>query len=53
MLPDIIEARSFIRTQVNVKTHDGGQQISILVNCAALLDFVSEDFVRRYSLVTR
>jgi hypothetical protein len=36
-----------------VKTHDGGHQISGLVDCAATLDFVSEDFVRHFALQTR
>jgi hypothetical protein len=36
-----------------VKTPDGGHQISGLVDCAATLDFVSEDFVRRFALQTR
>jgi hypothetical protein len=36
-----------------MKTHDGGHQISGLVNCVATLDFVSEDFVRRFALQTR
>jgi hypothetical protein len=36
-----------------VKTHDGGHQISGLVDCAATLGFVSEDFVRRFALQTR
>jgi hypothetical protein len=36
-----------------VKTHDGGHQITGLVDCAATLDFVSEDFVRRFALHTR
>jgi predicted aspartyl protease len=36
-----------------VKTLDGGPQISGLVDCAATLDFVSEDFVRRFALQTR
>jgi hypothetical protein len=36
-----------------VKTLDGGHQISGLVDCAATLDFVSEDFVRRFALQTR
>jgi hypothetical protein len=36
-----------------MKTHDGGHQISGLVDCAATLDFVSEDFVRRFTLQTR
>jgi hypothetical protein len=36
-----------------VKTLDGGHQISGLVDCAATLDCVSEDFVRRFALQTR
>jgi predicted aspartyl protease len=36
-----------------VKTHDGGHQIFGLVDCAATLDFVPEDFVRRFALQTR
>jgi hypothetical protein len=36
-----------------VKTHDGGHQIFGLVDCAATLDFVPEDFVRRFALHTR
>jgi hypothetical protein len=36
-----------------VKTLDGGHQITGLVDCAATLDFVFEDFVRRFALQTR
>jgi hypothetical protein len=36
-----------------VKTPNGGHQVSGLVDCAATLDFVSEDFVRRFALETR
>jgi hypothetical protein len=36
-----------------VKTPNGRHQISGLVDCAATLDFVSEDFVRRFALQTR
>jgi hypothetical protein len=36
-----------------VKTPDGGHKISGLVDCAPTLDFVSEDFVRRFTLHTR
>jgi hypothetical protein len=36
-----------------VKTPDRGHQISSLVDCVATLDFVSEDFVRRFALQTR
>jgi hypothetical protein len=36
-----------------VKTPDGGHHISGLVDCAATLDFVFEDFVRRFALQTR
>jgi hypothetical protein len=50
---DITEARPLIRTELTVKTPNGGHQISGLVDCAATLDFVSEDFVRRFALQTR
>jgi hypothetical protein len=53
MSTDLTEARPLIRTELNVKTHDGGQLISGLVDCVATLDFVSEDSVRRFSLSTR
>jgi hypothetical protein len=42
-----------IRTELTLKNPNGGQPISGLVYCAATLDFVSEDFVRRFSLSTR
>jgi hypothetical protein len=47
LLTDLAEARPLIRTELIVKTHDGGHQISGLMDCAATLDFVSEDFVQR------
>jgi hypothetical protein len=50
LLTDLTEARPFARTKLNVKTHDSGQLISGLVDCAATLAFVSEDFARRFSL---
>jgi hypothetical protein len=53
LLTDLTEARPLIRTELTVKTPDGGHQISGLVDCAATLDFVSEDFVRRFALQTR
>jgi hypothetical protein len=53
MLTDHAEGCSFIRTDLNVKSHDGGQLISKLVDCDATHDFVSEDFARRFSLQTR
>jgi hypothetical protein len=40
LLTDLIEARPVILTEVNVKTHDGGQLISGLVDCDATLDFL-------------
>jgi hypothetical protein len=49
LLIDLTEARPLIRTELTVKTLDGGHQISGLVDCAATLDFVSEDFVRRFA----
>jgi hypothetical protein len=45
----LTEARPLIRTELTVKTTDGGHKISGLVDCAATLDFVSEDFVRRFA----
>jgi hypothetical protein len=53
LLIDLTEARPLIRNELTVKTPDGGHQISGLVDCAATLDFVSEDFVRRFPLQTR
>jgi predicted aspartyl protease len=50
---DLTEARPLIRTELTVKSHDGGHHISCLVDCAATLDFVSTDFVRRFALQTR
>jgi hypothetical protein len=52
LLTDITEARPLIRTELTVKTRDGGQLVTRLVDCAATLDFVSEDFVRRFALQT-
>jgi hypothetical protein len=42
-----------IRTELIVKTLDGGQQFFGFVNCVATLGFVSQDFVRLFSLTTR
>jgi hypothetical protein len=53
LLTDLAEARSLIRTELTTKTYDGGQLISGLADCAATLDFVSQDFVRRFDLQTR
>jgi hypothetical protein len=53
LLTDLTEARPLIRTELTLKTPDGGHQISGLVDCDATLDFVSEDFVRRFTLPTR
>jgi hypothetical protein len=53
LLTDLAEARPLIRTELNVKTHDRRQQISGLVDCGATLDFVSKDFVRRFTLSAR
>jgi methyl coenzyme M reductase subunit C len=36
-----------------MRTFDGGQLIFALLDCAAILDFVSKDFKRRFSLTTR
>jgi hypothetical protein len=40
LMIDLTEARPLIRAEMSVKTHDGGHQISGLVDCAATLDFV-------------
>jgi hypothetical protein len=53
LLTDLMEARPLIRTELTVKTPDGGHQISGLVDCASTLDFDYEDFVRRFALHTR
>jgi hypothetical protein len=53
LLTNLTEARLLIRTELTVKTPDGRHQISGLMDCAATLDFVSEDFVRRFALHTR
>jgi hypothetical protein len=50
LLTDLTETRTLIRTEVTVKTPYGGHQITGLVDCAATLDFVSDDFVRRFAL---
>jgi methyl coenzyme M reductase subunit C len=52
-MTDLTEARPLTRTELTVKTSDGGHFFSVLVDCAATLDFVSEDFVRRFALKTR
>jgi hypothetical protein len=52
LLTDLTEARPLIRSERNVKSHDGRQRFFGLVDCAATLEFVSEDFVRRFSLPT-
>jgi hypothetical protein len=49
-LTDLTEARPLIHTELTVKTHDGGQLVTRLVDCAATLDFVCEEFVRRFAL---
>jgi hypothetical protein len=53
LLIDLTEAQPLIRTELTVKNHDGGHQITRLVHCAATLDFLSEDFVRRFASQTR
>jgi hypothetical protein len=53
MLTDLTEAKPLFRIEMAVETPNGGQLISGLVNCAATLDFVSKDFVRRFALHTR
>jgi hypothetical protein len=53
LLTDLTEARPLVRTELTAKTPYGGHQIYGLVNCAPALDFVFEDFVRRFALHTR
>jgi hypothetical protein len=53
LLTDLTEARRLFRTEMTVKVLDGGHLISGLVECAATLDFLSEDFVGRFTLHTR
>jgi hypothetical protein len=48
MLTDLAEARPLIRAELNLETPNGGHVISGLV-----VEFVSEDFMRRFSLTTR
>jgi hypothetical protein len=52
-LMDLTEARPLIRIELNVKTPNGGHLVTGMLKCAATLDFVSEDFVRRFALHTR
>jgi hypothetical protein len=49
---DLTEARPLIRIEMTVKTPNGGHLISGLVCIVATLDFVSEDFARRFDLQT-
>jgi hypothetical protein len=49
LLIGLTKARPLILIELNVKTPNGGQLISGLVDCAATLDFVSKDFVRRFT----
>jgi hypothetical protein len=53
LLTDLTETRPLIRTEQTLKTLDGGHQTIGLVDSAATLDFVFEDFVRRFALKTR
>jgi hypothetical protein len=53
MLTDLTDARPMIRIELTLKIPNGEQQISGLVDCAATLNFVSGDFVRRFALQTR
>jgi hypothetical protein len=50
LLIGLTEARPLIRTELIVKTPNGGHQITGLVDCAATHDFASENFVRRFAL---
>jgi hypothetical protein len=52
MLTNLTEARPLNRSEMKVKTPNGGQRSFGLVDCAATLDFVFGDFVRHFSLQT-
>jgi hypothetical protein len=52
LLTDLTEASPFSRTEMAVKSPNGGNLIPLLVNYVATLDFVSQDFVRRFFLQT-
>jgi hypothetical protein len=53
LLTDLTEAWPLIRTELTVKTHDGGKLITRLVECAATFDFVSKDLIIYFALQTR
>jgi hypothetical protein len=53
LLTDLTKARPLIHTELSVTNPHGGHLISGLVDCAATLEFVLEDFVRRFALHTR
>jgi hypothetical protein len=53
VVTDLTEARALSRTDMRVKTLNGGQQSSGLTYCDAAFDFVYENFVRRFSLSNR
>jgi hypothetical protein len=53
LLTDLTEARPLIRSELTLKTPNGGQLISGLFDCAATVDFELEDIVRRFSLIAR
>jgi hypothetical protein len=53
LLTDFTETRPLILTELIVKIPNGGQVISGLLDCVVTLDFLSEDFVRRFALQTR
>jgi hypothetical protein len=53
LLTDHIEACPLVRPELTVKTLDDGQLNYGSIHYDATLDFVSKDFVRRFSLSTR
>jgi hypothetical protein len=53
MLKDLTEAPPVIRTELNVKTYGGRQLFFGSIHGVATLDFVREDFARRFLLPTR
>jgi hypothetical protein len=53
LFADLTEARPLIRRELTVKTPNGGQLVTCLVDCAVTFDLVFGDFVRRLAMQNR
>jgi hypothetical protein len=53
ILSDHTEVRPLLQIDLSVSTSAGQRHTTLLVDCAATLNFVSEDFVTRMGLHTR